>query len=193
MEENSKQYVSLNSLKEYQTSPFVEALINSGILIPKKRIEKQEELFTNETTGETISLPTTTIGTGYYFKDPRTFVKFFSCEDCFKQIANLTKPASYLFWSIVEDISNCPKGQKVQFRDMVRLSFDKYHKFSGTNSKTSYYKAIIELEKKEFIAKFASDTYYININKFANGDVSKFIEKYLDPEDEYYKTNRRTV
>jgi hypothetical protein len=174
--------MSFKTLPIYEVNPFIPGLVSKFEVRHGKGVKKEELLRLNqgEITGEVVTADVSTGADKFYFLDRRPFIKVFNDLDNFKQMANLSKSANYLFWLIASTIK--PNMHT------VRLSLSEYLDFSETTNTGQFYNAICELADKFIIAKQGNDVYFINPHRFFNGDCTGIVNEY--PKDIYLLRNK---
>jgi len=175
MDNGSK--IGFKDLPCYEVNPFIADMQTR--LIPRKIKVKHNERFHNMETGEVRDILTETGQIIYEWKDPTPFVKIFNDQDNYKDMANLSKGANYLFWLINSKLK--PNA------DVVRLLLAEYMEYADTSNRGQFYTSIVELAIKRFIVKIGSDTFYINPIKFFNGRRDVLAS---DPMDAYIKQHK---
>lgn len=183
-ENNKKQgkSLSIKNLQSYSYNPFISELKELTCIEPRKKYGRDNREFTDLETGEQISVPVVTKDEFFFWKDSCPFLKIYINGDNLKEIANLSKPALWLFAFIGDNLK--PNT------DIILLSPSDFSNYSKNSNRVAYYQAIVELEEKGFIAKINTGAFYINVTKFINGVRTGLLGS---PEDAYYEKHKRKI
>ena len=157
--------MTYKDLPVYKSNPFLPELVSKINVYQKAKTKTEDAAIVS--TGEVVAHKVASDEMGFKWYDQVPFIKVFNDLDNYRQMANLSKAANYLFWLIASNVR--PNT------DCICISLVEYLEFSETQNKAQYYVAICELAEKFVIAKMGKDVYYININKFFNGDRTKLL------------------
>lgn len=171
---------SLKVMKRFSDNPFIKELKESkSIQAKSKPIYKDKPLFDVE--DEEWVKQKVIIGTEYYWKDSAKYTKIYQ-NSLTNGLSKMGTSGIKLFFMITNRLK--------MNKDYVIISFEEFSAFSGISARTSYYDAIIELEKLNVIRlSNAQNMLFINPMVMFNGKREDLLEEaeqqYI--EDTYVK------
>ncbi len=153
-------------LQEHKNNPFIEELIKSESIFPRKISHKANKDVWDAENGSMHKMKVITGDFDYDWKDDRKYKKVF--DGYAKKVSQLSSTANKMFFFVLEKL---PID-----RDTVIIKPKEFLEYSGFNARAQYYTAIRELDEAKILAKSeAQGMFYINPCVFFNGRVSKLM------------------
>jgi hypothetical protein len=173
-------------LVKYSSNPFWDELRKSGKIHCKEDSIKSKEDFTNQNTGEVISVNRVT-GHTYTIKDNRQFAKIYN-ED---SLLNLSQTGYVVFHCVtkmmIENYSL--SSAEIKQTDHISFKYSDYVRITGKEGKASYYGGIRNLCENKIVALGEAPTLlYINPMIFFVGNTMRYISDWASKD--YYKEKK---